>query len=84
MIAWYFAKFKRMAEWMEETSAPCNRVQPNIGMHILRAVLFTFPKVLTWRIYLAIESLISWRSFPLQFTVTQGWYCKEKLDVSQS
>lgn len=54
-----------MAEWMEETSAPCNRVQPNIGMHILRAVLFTFPKVLTGRIYLAIKSLISWRSFPL-------------------
>ena len=66
-----------MAEWMEETSAPCNRVQPNIGMHILRAVLFTFPKVLTWRIYLAIKSLISWRSFPLQFTVTQGGYCEE-------
>ena len=61
-----------MAEWMEETSAPCNRVQPNIGMHILHTVIFTFPKVLTWRIYLAIKSLISWRSFPLQFTVTQG------------
>ena len=35
-------------------------LHPNISMHILFAVLYTFPKVLTRRICLAIMSFFSW------------------------
>ena len=47
----------------------------------------TFPKVLTRRICLTIRSYFSRWSFPLflwPHYVIQGWYCKEKLDVSHS
>ena len=44
-----------------------NPFYPNISMHILHTVLYTFPKILTRRIYLTIKSFFSWRSFPLFF-----------------
>ena len=37
-----------------------NPLQPNISMHILHTVLYTFPKVLTRRICLIIKSFSSW------------------------
>ena len=40
-------------------------LHPDISMHILHTVLYTFPKVLTRRICLTIKSFISWWSFPL-------------------
>ena len=62
-------------------------LHPDVSMHILITVIYTFPKVLTRRICLAIKSFFSWWSFHLflwpQFLI-QGWYCKEKLDVSHS
>ena len=33
-------------------------LQPNISMHILHSFLYTFPKVLTRRIWLTIKSLL--------------------------
>ena len=46
---------------------PCHfhHLHPNINMHILHTVLYTFPKVLTRRICLTIKSFFSWWSFPL-------------------
>ena len=62
-------------------------LHPNISIHILHTVLCTFPKVLTRRISLTINSIFCCGLFPL-FSwpprVIQRWYCKEKLDVSQS
>ena len=40
-------------------------LHPNISIHILHTVLYTFPKVLTRRICLTIKSFFSWWSFPL-------------------
>ena len=40
-------------------------LHPNISMHILHTVLYTFPKVLTRRICLTIKSFFSWWSFLL-------------------
>ena len=42
-----------------------NPLHPNISMHILHTVLYTFLKVLTRRICLTIKSFFSWWSFPL-------------------
>ena len=42
-----------------------NPLRPNIGMHILHTVLYTFPKVLTRRICLLIKRLLPWWPFPL-------------------
>ena len=39
-----------------------NPLHPNISVHILHTVLYTFPKVLTWRICLTIKSFSSWWS----------------------
>ena len=33
-----------------------NPLHPNISMHILHTVLYTFPRVLTWRICLTVKS----------------------------
>ena len=38
---------------------------PNISIHILHTVLYTFPQVLTRRIFSTIKSFISWLSFIL-------------------
>ena len=38
--------------------AQFNPLHPNISMHILHTVLYTFPKVLTRRIYLTNKSLV--------------------------
>ena len=46
-----------------------NPLHPNISMHILHAVLHTFPDVLTRRICLTLKSFFSWWSFPLTFDV---------------
>ena len=40
-----------------------NPLHPNIGMHILHTVLFTFSEVLTRGIFLKICSLKSWCHF---------------------
>ena len=37
-----------------------NLLYPNISMHVLHTVLYTFPEVLTRRIRLKIKSFISW------------------------
>ena len=37
-----------------------NPLHPNISMHILHNVLYTFPKMLTRRIWLTIKSFFSW------------------------
>ena len=37
-----------------------NPLYPNINMHILYTVLQTFPKVLTKKICLTIQSFLSW------------------------
>ena len=37
-----------------------NPLQPNISMHILHTVLYTFLNVLTRRICLTIKSFFSW------------------------
>ena len=42
-----------------------NSAHPNISMHILHNVLYTFPKVLTGRICVTIMSFFAWWSFPL-------------------
>ena len=64
-----------------------NPLHPNISMHILHSVLNTFPKVLTRRICLTIESFFRWWLFPLFWwpsCVIWGWNCKEKFDASHS
>ena len=42
-----------------------NPLHPNISMHILRTVLYTFPKMLIRRICITIKGFLSWWSFPL-------------------
>ena len=44
-----------------------NPLYPNISMHILHTVLYTFPKVLVRRICITIKwfFVISWLSFPV-------------------
>ena len=42
-----------------------NPLNPNIRLHILHTVLYTFPKELTRRICLTIKSFFSGRSLPL-------------------
>ena len=62
-------------------------LRPNIRLHILHTVHYTFPKVLTRRICWTIKSFFSWWSFPLfswPWCLIQGWYCKEKLVASLS
>lgn len=60
---------------------------PNINIGVLHTFFCTFPKVLTWRIFLTIRGSISWWSFPF-FLITLmcdlGWSCKEKLDACHS
>ena len=47
-----------------EFTYPVNPLQPNISMQTLHTIVYTFPKVLTRRIYLTIKSFLS-LSFPL-------------------
>ena len=42
-----------------------NPLPPDISVHILHTIHYTFPKVLTRRICLIITSCFSWWSFPL-------------------
>ena len=54
-----------------------NIINPNISMHILHTVLYTFSKVLTRRIYWMIKSFFRWWSFPLFLWLLFGilWWC---------
>ena len=64
-----------------------NPLHPNISIHILHTVLYTFPKVLTRRICLPIKSFFRWWSFPLfswPWCEIQGWYWREKFDAGHS
>ena len=64
-----------------------NPLYPNISMHILHTVIHTFAKRLKRRICVMIKSFFSWWSSPLISWLScliQGWYGKEKLDVSHS
>ena len=64
-----------------------NHSHPHISRHILHTVLNAFPKVKTGRICLNIKSFFSrwlFTSFSWPQCLIQGWYCKEKLDVSHS
>ena len=82
-FTWALPKF-----WVTHDQQPghfLNLLHPNISMHILHTVLYTFLVVLTRRIYLKIKSFFSWWSFSLfswPQCVIQGWYCKENLDAS--
>ena len=42
-----------------------NPLHPNISMHILHTVLYTFPEELTRRICVTIKIFSGWQSFPL-------------------
>ena len=55
--------FMLYSENMQNTTF--SPLHPNISLHILHTVLYTFPKVLTRRICLTIKSFFSWRSFNL-------------------
>ena len=48
--------------WLHDVFNP---LHPNIRMHILHTVLYTFPNVLARRICLTIMRFFSWLSFPL-------------------
>ena len=48
--------------WLHDVFNP---LHPNIRMHILHTVLYTFPDVVARRICLTIKRLFSWLSFPL-------------------
>ena len=64
-----------------------NPSHPNISMHILHTVLFTFPNVMKRRICLTIKRFFSRLSSPLfswPKCLIHGWYWKEKLDASHS
>ena len=64
-----------------------NSLHPNINIHILLTVLFTFPMVLTRRICLRIRSFLNWWSFPffsLPLYLIQACSCREKLETSHS
>ena len=82
-FTWALPKF-----WVTHEQQPgyfLNPLHPNINMHILHTVLYTFLVVLTRRIYLKIKSFFRWWSFSLfswPQCVIQGWYCKENLDAS--
>ena len=55
-----------------------NPLPPDISVHILHTIHYTFPKVLTRRICLIITSCFSWWSFPLlswPWHLIQGWFC---------
>ena len=57
----YFSGFGRQSEKFSRIGACISRnFTPCISMHILRTVLYTFPKVLTKRISVTIESFFSW------------------------
>ena len=65
----------------------CSPLHPNISIHILHTVLYTFPYVLARRICLIIKRFFSWLSFP-SFSwpqwLIQGWHWKKKVDASHT
>ena len=57
-------------------------LHPTTSLHILHTDLYIFAKELTRRIRLTIKSPFSWWSFFLFSWVTEGSFCKEKLDAN--
>ena len=60
---------------LENLQHPLSPIHPNINMHILHTVLYTFLKVLMRRICLTIKSFLACWSFPLfswPYWVIQG------------
>ena len=75
--SWQLIIIDRITRWDREI----------MSKYILHTILYTFPKVLIRRIYLTISIFFSKWSFPIfsrPWCLTQGWYCKEKLDACQS
>ena len=65
-----FSAWEGETEWVsrlpkEYKEGLFNPLHPNISIHILHTVLYTFNKVLTRRICLTIKSFFSWWSFSL-------------------
>ena len=62
IVAWSIYLEKKLelvcSDWKLVISL--NPLHPNINMHILYTVLQTFPKVLTKKICLTIQSFLSW------------------------
>ena len=58
----YSSSTLHIYNWLHDVFNP---LHPNIRMHILHTVLYTFPDVVARRICLTIKRLFSWLSFPL-------------------
>ena len=58
----YSSSTLHIYNWLHDVFNP---LHPNIRMHILHTVLYTFPNVLARRICLTIMRFFSWLSFPL-------------------
>ena len=54
-----YAKKKKQKKNTRIINSPPNPLHPNISMHILHTVLYTFPVVLTRRICLTIKGFLS-------------------------
>ena len=50
-----------------------NLLHPNINIHTLHTVLFTFPLIPTRRICLTISSFLNWWSFPYSYGIHIGF-----------
>ena len=58
----YSSSTLHIYNWIHDVFNP---LHPNIRVHILHTVLYTFPDVVARRICLTIKRLFSWLSFPL-------------------
>ena len=58
----YSSSTLHIYNWLHDVFNP---LHPNIRIHILHTVLYTFPDVVARRICLTIKRLFSWLSFPL-------------------
>ena len=58
----YSSSTLHIYNWLHDVFNP---LHPNIRMHILHTVLYTFPDVVARRICFTIKRLFSWLSFPL-------------------
>ena len=66
-IGYHFEKFRSQVAIRKKKliSRPVNPLHPNISLHILHTVLYTFPKVLTRRFCLTTKNFFGLWSFPL-------------------
>ena len=77
----------KWTNWLCIRIKSLNPLHPNISMHILLTVLYTFPKVLARRICPAIKRFFNWLSFhlfPRPKCLIQGWHWKEKFNAGHS